>query len=256
MGRSVVLAGAARCPGCTLPPRWCTCGLLPPVETRLAVHLLIHRHELAKPSSTGALVGRVVAGATCHTYQRANRYFPPLGLRAAELEPEKSLWILHPHGASWPAACSRSFGADARILLLDGTWRQAGEMIRSIECLGRRIRCVRLPDSAAAPSRYWLREQPALQRLSTAEALMAVFRGVGEPQADRRLGLHFELHVYATLLARGRRQMAERYLGHSPLLTAAPDILRRLHARERVPSPCSPLPPPPEPPRWPPPPTT
>jgi DTW domain-containing protein YfiP len=234
MGRSVVLAGAARCPGCTLPPRWCTCGLLPPVETRLAVHLLIHRHEQAKPSSTGTLVSRVVAGAACHPYQRANRFFPATGLPTTACEPGRTLWVLHPRGESWPAALDARDGrpdASAQILLLDGTWRQAGEMLRSLEGRAPPVRCVRLPDSAAAPSRYWLRDQPALQQLSTAEALMAVFRSVGEHEADRRLRLHFELHVYATLLARGRRELAERYLGHSPLLHEAPGALDALQAR-------------------------
>lgn len=58
---------------------------------------------------------------------------------------------------------------------------------------------------------------------------MGVFRGFGEPEAERRLRLHFELHVYATLLARGRREMAERYLGYSPLFSEAPEVLERLH---------------------------
>ena len=58
MGRSVVLAGAARCPRCSLPPRWCTCDILPAVETQIAVEVLIHRLEQCRPSSTGNLVGR------------------------------------------------------------------------------------------------------------------------------------------------------------------------------------------------------
>jgi hypothetical protein len=60
---------------------------------------------------------------------------------------------------------------------------------------------------------------------------MAVLRGVGDGAAEQLLRLHFELHVYATLLARGRREMAERYLGHSPLVTMAPEAIDRLHAR-------------------------
>ena len=60
MGRSVVHAGAPRCTGCCLPARWCVCGLLPPVETRLAVHVLIHRAEAHRPSSTGRLVARAI----------------------------------------------------------------------------------------------------------------------------------------------------------------------------------------------------
>jgi DTW domain-containing protein YfiP len=90
---------------------------------------------------------------------------------------------------------------------------------------------VRLPDAAAEPSRYWLRDQPAPGHLSTAEALVGILQTVGDPGAARRLRLHFELHVYATLLARGKREMAERYLGHSPLITEGRDALDRLHAR-------------------------
>ncbi|MEI6239642.1 MAG: DTW domain-containing protein [Planctomycetia bacterium] len=231
MGRSVVLAGAARCPRCSLPPRWCTCEVLPLVETRLTVHVLIHRHEHHKPSSTGALVGRAVQDAACHVYQRETRLFPAAGFPAETIATGRDLWILHPSGEPLPALAETSAvrqQPDPAVMLLDGTWRQAGELLRSVEGGGR---CVRLPDDAACEaSRYWLRDQPGPSQLSTAEALMGVFRAVGETEAESRLRLHFELHVYATLLSRGKRQMAERYLGHSPLLTAAPQALDRLHA--------------------------
>lgn len=231
MGRSVVLAGAARCPRCSQPPRWCVCDAFPPVETQLAVHVLIHRQEQRKPSSTGNLLGRAVVGAVCHVYQRLSRHFPATSLPADALEPDRPLWILHPGGEPLPAgppATDEPAAAGLQILLLDGTWRQAGEMLRSVEGRGR---CVRLSDAAAAPGRYWLRDQPAPGQLSTAEALVGVLQSVGEPAAARRLQLHFELHVYATLLARGKREMAERYLGHSPLLAEGRDALDRLHAR-------------------------
>ncbi len=231
MGRSVVLAGAARCPRCSLPPRWCVCDAIPFVETRLAVHVLIHRHEQRKPSSTGNLIARTVAGAACHVYEKVSRHFPATGLPADALAPDRELWILHPCGEALPAgppATDDSRLAGIQILLLDGTWRQAGDMLRTVERLGR---CVRLPDAAAEPSRYWLRDQPAPGHLSTAEALVGILQTVGDPGAARRLRLHFELHVYATLLARGKREMAERYLGHSPLITEGRDALDRLHAR-------------------------
>ncbi len=229
MGRSVVLAGAARCSGCSLPPRWCVCEALPLVETQLAVQVLIHHHELCKPSSTGKVVTRAVRGAACHTYQRVSRHFPPSGLPADACDPARELWILHPTGEPLPMATAGDrHGEGIQILLLDGTWRQAGDMLRSGEGLGR---CVRLPDAAAEPSRFWLRDQPEPSHVSTAEALGHVLQAIGDSDAARQLRLHFELHVYATLLARGKREMAERYLGHSPLLTEARDALDRLHAR-------------------------
>ena len=231
MGRSVVLAGAARCPRCSLPPRWCTCDLLPPVETRLAVHVLIHRHEAVKPSSTGRLIARAVSGAASHVYQRTTKFHPAATFTADTLETAREMWILHPNGQPLPSPADAGTGPSnlrRQVLLLDGTWKQSGEMLRTVEHLGR---CVRLPDVSDAPSRYWLRDQAEAAQLSTAEALMGVFRAVGEPAAEHRLRLHFELHVYATLLARGKREMAERYLGHSPLLTDAPEALSQLHAR-------------------------
>ncbi len=235
MGRSVVRAGAARCPRCSLPPRWCVCDALPPVETRLAVHVLIHRQEQFRPSSTGALIKRSVRGALGHIFQRETRDDAASSVNVTTLDPMRETWILHPAGEPMPATGE---SADAmrrpeiQIVLLDGSWRQAGEMLRAVEGLGR---CIRLPNMTAEPSRYWLRDQPHATHVSTAEALMAVLRAVGEGDAAHRLRLHFELHVYATLLARGRREMAERYLGHSPLLAEAADPLKRLHNRPTTP---------------------
>ena len=232
MGRSVVLAGAARCPRCSLPPRWCTCDMLPPVETRLTVQVLIHRLEQCRPSSTGKLVDRAVAGAACHVYQRGNRYFEATGYPADALEPGRELWVLHPSGDPMPEpAATEAAGPQPppAVLLLDGSWRQAGEMLASMQGRGR---CVRLPATATSePSRYWLRDQAKPEQLCTAEALMGVLKTVGEPEAAQKLRLHFELHVYATLLVRGHRELAERYLGYSPLPTEATGALDRLHAR-------------------------
>ncbi len=238
MGRSVVRAGAARCPRCSLPPRWCVCDAWPPVETQLSVHVLIHRHEQHRPSSTGKMIARAVGGAVSHTFQRETRHDAATGVNAASLDPDRDVWILHPSGAPMPAAGESADAmrrSDTQILLLDGSWRQAGEMLRAAEGLGR---CVRLPDPTPAPSRYWLRDQPEPTHVSTAETLMAVMEVLGEADAAERLRLHFELHVYATLLARGRREMAERYLGHSPLLADAPDVLDRLHHRRIQPGSC------------------
>jgi len=225
MPRSVVRAGAARCPCCSLAPRWCVCEAIQPVRCRIPVHVLIHRQEQVKPSSTGMLVARVVEGATCHVYQRLNRSITPTSLSPQALEADREVWILHPQGEPLSASTAGLINQTQlpQILLLDGTWRQAREMLRSVEGMGR---CVRLPEPG--PSRYWLREYDAPAHVSTAEALLGVFRLVGDAAAESRLRLHFELHVYASLLARGRREMAERYLGDSQLRTEIPDVVDRL----------------------------
>ena len=119
MGRSVVLAGAARCPRCSLPPRWCTCDMLPPVETAISVQVLIHRLEQCRPSSTGKLIGRAVANAACHVYQRGNRFFSATGYPADTLEPSQELWVLHPSGDPLPEPAAPG-GAPPRRLMAAG----------------------------------------------------------------------------------------------------------------------------------------
>jgi DTW domain-containing protein YfiP len=196
------------------------------------VEVLIHRLEQCRPSSTGNLVCRAVAETVCHVYQRGNRFFSETGYPADATEAGRELWVLHPSGDPLPEPAATEASASQpppAVLLLDGSWRQAGEMLASMQGRGR---CVRLPDAATSePSRYWLRNQAQPEQLCTAEALMGVLAAVGEPEAAQHLRLHFELHVYATLRVRGHRELAERYLGHSPLLTDAPDALDRLHAR-------------------------
>jgi len=226
MPRSVVLAGAARCDCCGLPPRWCVCAAIPPVETAAAVHVLIHRQEQYKPSSTGRLIGRTIVGARCHPYQRQNRLYAGAGIPAAAFLPERETWILHPQGDPFPADAAGGERPPPQIVLLDGTWRQAGEMRRAVEGRGR---CLRLPPTA--PSRYWLRDQNAATHVSTAEALLVVLDALGDAPAAGRFRLHFELHVYATLRARGHRSLAEKYLGASPLRQSIPEVLERLDTR-------------------------
>ena len=236
MPRSVVLAGAARCPRCCQQPRWCVCDAVPLVSTSLQVHVLIHRHEQYKPSSTGRLIARAVEGTRCHPYQRGNRFFASAGMSAADLLPDRETWILHPQGEPVPAADVADTGRlPPQVVLLDGTWREAAEMQRAVEGMGR---CVRLP--APGPGRYWLRDHDAPAHVSTAEALLGVFAMVGDAEAERRFRLHFELHVYATLLSRGHRDAADRYLATSPLREAIPVFLEQLTRRRPAPGPSSP----------------
>ncbi|NQW47194.1 MAG: DTW domain-containing protein [Planctomycetes bacterium] len=232
MARSVVRAGAPRCDHCSLPPRWCVCLAIPPVSSDVKVDVLMHRREQWRPSSTGKLIERTVQGARCHLFQRETSRQAASCLAPAALLPDRELWILHPLGEPFPsmeAMDAMAAVADRptlpQVLLLDGSWHEAGEMLRAVTGRGR---CVRL--SAPGPSRYWLREQTEQHHISTAEALLCVYNALGDTAAEECFRLHFELHVYATLRARGRRQLAEDFLRESPLRAALPTFLDQLNA--------------------------
>lgn len=220
MARSVVLRQSPRCERCHLPPRWCICAGGRAVDCPLSVDILLHHMEAWRPSSTGPLIARVMPTARLHLYRRERPLEP-----ATILRPGKTLWILHPLGEPLAAAGPVT---DLQVLLLDGTWRQAGEMMRAVEPWGRKVA---LP--MTGESRYWLRTQAGAGKFCTVEALLFLLAALGLTEAHAQLRVQFELHVYAGLCARGAKARAAEYLAGSPVRAALPGLLEQL-ARRRA----------------------
>jgi DTW domain-containing protein YfiP len=214
--RSVVLAGAPRCERCRLPPRWCICAAADPIRCPLAIDVLFHVREWFKPTSTGRLITRVVAGARGHVFQ-PDAPFDPESIR----RPGHQLWILHPLGEPL-AGIERE--DSPQVLLLDSSWREATSMMRVVARCGR---MVSLPMNG--PSRYRLRAHQGAGGYSTAEALLFLLRALGHTEAHEALRHQFELHVYAGLRARGEKAAAEAYLADSPAKDAFPDLIAELN---------------------------
>ena len=116
--------------------------------------------------------------------------------------------------------------ADVQILLLDGSWRQAGKMMHAVETWGRPI-CI----PTSGPSRYWLRSQTGEGNYCTVEALIFLLAAMGLEHAQAQLRLQFELHVYAGLCARGAKAKATQYLATSPCRSALSEVSAPLALR-------------------------
>ena len=218
MGRSVVTNDSPRCERCKLPPRWCLCSAQSPVQCPLHIDVLMHAKEAVKPTSTGHLIQRVVAGSRQHIFGGLERLD-----REQVQRPGKELWILHPRGEPLPA----QIDPDAiQFLLLDGSWKQSVSMMQSVEGWGRKIS---LP--MQGESRFWLRTQHEEGNFSTMEALLFVLTALGLKDQERQLRLQFELHVYAGLRVRGNKPLAEEFLRNSPIMQAMPDFLEQLCQR-------------------------
>lgn len=178
----------------------------------------MHHMEAWRPSSTGHLIKRVVPTSDVHVYRRER------GLERAEIvQPGKQLWILHPLGEPLPTNVEP---ANLQVLLLDGTWRQAGDMMRAVEPWGRRVS---LP--MTGESRYWLRTQAGEGKFCTVEALIFLLGALGLKRESAELRLQFELHVFAGLCARGAKAKAAEYLADSPVRAAFPELLAKLSRR-------------------------
>jgi DTW domain-containing protein YfiP len=218
MARSVVLETTQRCERCRCTPRWCICEGFQAVESPLQVDVLIHKREYWRPTSTGRLINRVVTGSRGHIFWQEK---PPA--REAVVLPGRELWILHPRGEEPPRDADP---AKIQALLLDGSWSEAGSMLEVVGKWGRRIS---LP--MTGPSRYWLRNAPGAGKYATVEALMFLYSALGLAEAEARLRLQFELHVYAGLRTRGAKALADKFLASSPLREAMPDLLARMDVR-------------------------
>lgn len=218
MARSVVLETTPRCARCRCTPRWCICEGLQVVQTPLQADVLIHKREYWRPTSTGRLINRVVAGSRGHVFWQEK---PPA--RETVVMPDRELWILHPRGEELPAVADP---AKIQVLLLDGSWSEAGSMLGVAGSWGRRIS---LP--MTGPSRYWLRNAPGAGKYATVEALMFLYAALGLTDAEATLRLQFELHVYAGLRTRGAKALADEFLAGSPLRQAMPELLARMDER-------------------------
>ena len=207
-----------------MPPRWCVCAAQRELRCPFAIELLMHYRERFRPSSTGRLIQRIFPDARGQVWRNDG------SLTAENLRrPGRELWILHPHGEPPPVGAAAE---KVQVVLLDGAWSEAATMARVTNSWGR---LVGLPMDAAAESRYWLREQQDGARFSTVEALLDFLQHLGLAEEHEALTLQFELHVYASLRSRGRRELAEEFLATSPARAAFPELLAELNRpRPRV----------------------
>jgi DTW domain-containing protein YfiP len=164
------------------------------------------------------LINRVIPASRSHVF----RHDLPLN-RAAIVQPDRTLWILHPLGEPLPAGGPPP---GLQVLLLDGSWREAARMMHGVERWGR---LVSLPMSG--PSRYLLRGQQGEGMYSTAESLLFLLAALGLTDQRAQLRLQFELHVYAGLRARGEKAAAAEFLADSPVREAFPELLEKLNER-------------------------
>ena len=216
-----------RCADCRMHRSLCICALLPRLETRTRVVLLLHQLEVVKPTNTGLIAARCLVNSAVVYRGRAPRegvaaaHAPdaapgdgatieeqaarlaaaiPSGARAA---------FLFPHASATPLASFAADGAPMTLVVPDGTWSQAA---RARSRLGRALGlpCVTLPGEAGdvgadAPAAFGrLRAPTRPGRLATLEAL-ALALGVLEGSAIQdELMRVFRVMTDRTLWTNGR----------------------------------------------------
>ena len=159
---------ANRCPTCAMPATLCICALVPRIQTRTRLTVLVHYREARKPTNTGQLAARCLAESAVEIVGRRDQ---PVKLRA--LHDGELPLVLFPDDDAVPI--ERYAGCDQRIAVFvpDGTWRQASKMRRRVAGLVP-IQCVTLPDSGV--TEYRLRAEHRIGGLATLEAIARALR--------------------------------------------------------------------------------
>jgi DTW domain-containing protein YfiP len=250
---------AHRCLRCRLMRYDCLCALIPRVETRTHVVLVLHQLEDRKTTNTGRLALRclpnsalvirgdrgratetagVVAADARDDIVDAGQASDASGATAAREPPEPPKppkpsdtpsWSLHgdpvllfPHPDAQPIEAFRDRGRPVTLIVPDGTWRQGQRVRHRVPGLGD-VPCARV--SRVLPSTYRLRTSPDPRRLATLEAIAEAL-GVLEGDDVRRALLDiFDVMVERSLRSRAGGAAAPAL---ATTTTASTQLLRRI----------------------------
>jgi tRNA-uridine aminocarboxypropyltransferase len=208
-----------RCADCRMHRSLCICALLPRLETRTRVVLLLHQLEVAKTTNTGLVAARCLAnsavvyrgrapqaatcpqashiGASIDEQARLLAAAIPAGTRAA---------FLFPHASATPLADFGAGEVPTTLIVPDGTWSQAA---RAFSRLGRALAlpCVTLShgaDAGAFGAGGRLRTPTRPGRLATLEALALALGVLEGPAIEAELLRVFRVMTDRTLWTNGR----------------------------------------------------
>jgi DTW domain-containing protein len=177
----------------------CVCPLLPRLETRTRVVLLVHHKEERKTTNTGRIA--TLALTNSELVRRGDRGAPPPALTFAH---GSAPLFLFPHEDATPIdAWATRDRRDKPVILIvpDGTWRQASKVRKRVPALAG-VPCVSLPEGGVE-TRYRLRAEQKPGGLATIEAIARVLGVLEGPSVEQALLTVFDAMVERTLWTRG-----------------------------------------------------
>jgi DTW domain-containing protein YfiP len=190
-----------RCPRCVLRRELCVCALVPRIETRTRVVLLMHAQEEKKPSNTGRLAHFCLPNSEVRL--RGLRDGTPLSLDGI-FDDEYETWMLHLSHESEElnGELVARMEKPVRLLVPDGTWSQASRLGSMLAKRHPRIRHMKL--KADVPSNYRLRTEHDPNGLATFEAIaraLGILEGAGVREEMEKI---FRIMTDRVLWTRGK----------------------------------------------------
>ncbi len=187
-----------RCPECDASRTLCMCAVLPRLDLRTKISLVIHHRELSRSSNTGLLALRALVN--CELRVRGEGW---VMLDLSDLlSPQYRTLLFYPC-ADAVELNRQLICEDPRPLQLivpDGTWRQA----RKIHSRHRELKDLpRVKISTPNDSTFQLRAQSRPEGMATLQAIAAALRLIEGDWVGDQLMQFYRARVARTLNARG-----------------------------------------------------
>lgn len=171
----------------------CLCAELPRLRLPSRLCLVMHRDETRKTTNTGRLAALCLQGTEIVLHGRR-------GERAEAPDRALPSLLLFPCPEAVPLGPEHAADGPVRLVVPDGTWRQAAKMSRRIPWFGELPR-VSLPEGDR--TRYRLRTESRSGGLSTIEAIARAFGILEGPGVQAQLERVSRMMVERTLFSRG-----------------------------------------------------
>lgn len=205
----------------------CICGLLPLIETRTRVVLIVHQLEAVKPTNTGLLAARCLPSSTVVYRGRAPQGgaapTPDFAAAVAAAAGGARPLVLFPHPSATPLEDWRGRAEPIALVVPDGTWAQATRMHGRLSARAGDLQCVSLPASGNGRR---MRTASSPHQLATLEAVAAALGILEGPEVEAALVRVYRIMTERTLWTNGRIATADVTGGipagvrsHDPLFT-------------------------------------
>lgn len=188
-----------RCPGCRLIADWCMCSLIPSLDTRTRLCLIVQARESRKPTNTGLLAAQCLRNSEVHVRGEEGQALD----YPAMLDPACENIFLFPAPDAEPITSVIDGPSDrpVKLFVADGNWGQAIRIHRRFQ-QSCPVRSVMIPPGA--PTRYRIRrEHGRAEGLATMEAIARAFGLLEGPHIEDALTGVFLTMVEQTLRSRG-----------------------------------------------------
>lgn len=179
----------------------CLCALIPKLQTRTRVVMLMHCYEFKKPSNTARLVWKSLPNSEVRLQGEIRK---PLDLENL-VSPDRETLILFPEASAalLDEREAKRIERPVTLLVPDGTWKQAKKIAAYASMLpGTRRVCVPFKE----PSRYFLRTADRSDRLCTLEAIARALEVLESPDIRKALEGLLDQMVDRVLLSRAKRR--------------------------------------------------